>query len=133
MGDKCQKCVGSLRLGKLVHIGYIHQELLPLLNQNLVSLSQFVYPLKKAKTTFVCDECGKVFLTKQHHATHIFSHTGLRPFQCSQCQKSVKSKVALKFHNRSHTGYRPFTCKVCDKTFSQSGNLRTHEKKHNLS
>ena len=88
LGDKCQKCVGSLRFGKHVHIGYIHQELLPLLNQDSVELSQFLYPLKKEKKSFVCDECGKVFLKKQHHATHIFSHTGIRPFQCSQCQKS---------------------------------------------
>ena len=141
LGDRCQKCnkdininsQGSLRLGKLVHIGYIHQELLPLLKQDSEKLSQFMYPVKKENKSFVCDECGKVFTKKQHHKTHIFNHTGLRPFQCCQCQKSFRSKHEVKIHNRIHTGYKPFSCKVCDQSFSQSGNLKKHEERHNLS
>ena len=51
-GAKCQKCnsdinknsQGSIRLGKLVHVGFIHKELHPLLSQGSEKLSQYIYP-----------------------------------------------------------------------------------------
>lgn len=73
-----------------------------------------------------CDECDKVFHSKNAFQYHKLSHSGLRPHQCDDCGKGFFTASALKVHSRLHSGIRPYQCKYCDRAFRQWGDMKYH-------
>ncbi len=63
-----------------------------------------------------CEDCGKVFGTKNDYERHRLVHTGARPFECEDCGKTFTQKYNLKDHRRIHTDEQ-LKCDVCDKSF----------------
>ncbi|ORY03360.1 hypothetical protein K493DRAFT_170401, partial [Basidiobolus meristosporus CBS 931.73] len=56
-----------------------------------------------------------------------------KKYQCLICQKSFSRPSSLTTHIYSHTGEKPFRCPFdgCGRQFSVLSNLRRHTKIHN--
>jgi transcription elongation factor Elf1 len=52
---------------------------------------------------------------------------------CTVCGKRFVRPSARETHMYSHTGEKPFTCNVCGRSFSVHSNLKRHAKVHLLS
>ena len=50
--------------------------------------------------------------------THLFVHTGDRPFKSTLCDKSFTLSRSLKQYMLIHTGEWQFKCDVCDNRFA---------------
>jgi len=81
---------------------------------------------------FVCpvNTCCRRFTQSSSLATHLRTHSGLRPYVCARCGRAFADSSTLTKHVRVHTGVRPYRCDVCPAAFSQSGNLRRHRRIH---
>ena len=79
---------------------------------------------------FVCNICEKTYKRKSSLATHLVTHTDIKPFKCLQCNKEFLRNSDLRKHAVMHTGDKPYVCKVCRKQFSQSSNMLTHLRRH---
>ncbi|KAI8344572.1 hypothetical protein BC941DRAFT_408998 [Chlamydoabsidia padenii] len=55
-----------------------------------------------------------------------------RKYMCHQCTKSFSRPSSLRTHIFSHTGEKPFACPYqhCDRTFSVQSNMRRHIRVH---
>ncbi|ORX96099.1 hypothetical protein K493DRAFT_174049, partial [Basidiobolus meristosporus CBS 931.73] len=53
-------------------------------------------------------------------------------YKCTVCEKMFNRPSSLKTHIYSHTGEKPYVCQVmgCQKKFSVLSNLRRHLKTH---
>ena len=129
----CQMCNKKFSFGtlaeRLAHVGFTHTALYPYLKEDSnIDLTPFIEKevILKEKKVYSCDECGKVFNTKQHMKAHMVYHSDERPFPCKYCDKAFKTLRDSDIHNRTHDGGKPFKCSVCEKTVSQSANLWTH-------
>ncbi|PIA16978.1 hypothetical protein COEREDRAFT_25498, partial [Coemansia reversa NRRL 1564] len=55
-----------------------------------------------------------------------------RKYECEYCRKRFSRPSSLASHIYTHTGERPFACDFpgCSKRFSVQSNLRRHRKVH---
>ena len=51
---------------------------------------------------------------------------------CSHCGLSLNGKVELQSHLFLHTGEKPYECTMCNKTFTRQKSLAKHLRKHDL-
>lgn len=83
---------------------------------------------------FPCNECDKMFLTKQKMLRHQYIHR-TKLFNCEICAKYFKQKAELNEHRlQEHTEYTKYVCDRCGKSFaSRQGrweHLKTHSTDH---
>lgn len=77
-----------------------------------------------------CEQCGKMFLSKNSLAKHKLLHTGIKPHVCKICNKSFVSLAKLRLHVDVHTGFKPFSCETCKRTFRLKDQLKKHAITH---
>lgn len=79
---------------------------------------------------FLCNRCGKAYITKSLLESHMRTHTGEKPYPCEICSKPFASRSTLENHRLIHTGERPFKCQYCPFAFRQFPHLQLHERTH---
>lgn len=76
-----------------------------------------------------CDICGKI-LKKKSMALHkkTIHSNAPKPFACNVCDKAFNQKIMLKTHMYKHTGFRPYFCNIkeCNRGFYDSHVLIKH-------
>ncbi len=106
------------------------------------------------KKKYVCQYCGKMFLSKTGHRNHIAQNhvLELKKHICSwkvcllikryvqvqilnntyciqDCERRFYSLTELEIHHRTHTGERPFVCSFCGDSFISKSAMNVHERK----
>ncbi|XP_061442192.1 zinc finger protein 775 isoform X2 [Rhineura floridana] len=87
-------------------------------------------PPAPGQKQYICNECGKGFVSWSALTIHQRIHTGERPYQCGECGKSFSQKPNLVRHQRYHTGEKPYPCTECGKCFVQKHHLTKHQRVH---
>ncbi|KAG1658842.1 Zinc finger protein 16 [Nymphon striatum] len=84
---------------------------------------------EKAHTsdTHSCDECAKVFKSKEALSRHKRNHATPGNFLCSKCGLVFQRKDKLSDHEKTHTGTM-YSCSQCVKQFSRPHTLQRHVK-----
>ncbi|XP_059056462.1 gastrula zinc finger protein XlCGF57.1-like isoform X9 [Achroia grisella] len=78
------------------------------------------------KKTYVCSECGGVFLDRKKYRVHFkITHTDDN-FMCTCCGLKFETKRGLDEHRVVHTKEKLFPCPVCPKSFPRKKNLSQH-------
>ncbi|KAI4458372.1 zinc finger and btb domain-containing [Holotrichia oblita] len=100
---------------------------------NLQSLLQVHILSKHSKAKpFMCDECGKSFVTKPGLKIHLKKHKNeiKEDYPCVVCGKVLHTRGGLTSHMNVHRLGKRFMCDICGKTFTQKVNMQQHCKQH---
>jgi len=79
---------------------------------------------------FKCGRCDFSCTQAGILKKHSYTHTGERPYQCGSCDYSCISTVNLKKHSYIHTGEKPYKCSSCDFSTTCAITLKGHNFKH---
>ncbi|XP_068626036.1 zinc finger protein piragua-like [Battus philenor] len=83
----------------------------------------------KGSDSFVCEICGKVFVHRASHYTHVRSHLPPR-HACDHCDYRTWHKHDLVKHIRIHTGVKMYQCEYCTASYYTSSNLACHIRRY---
>lgn len=83
---------------------------------------------KPVNRSFVCETCGKAFVSQENLRLHNLSHVGPEgwEFCCEICSKKCLTKQKLEEHRRTHSKEKPFQCDHCGEKYAHRHNLRNH-------
>lgn len=84
--------------------------------------------LHTEKLYWICEVCGKQFLSRGSHCAHARSHLPRR-FACEHCDYCCVTKSDMEKHLRTHFDIKNFKCVSCNAGFRTSSNLRDHERR----
>lgn len=79
---------------------------------------------------YICEECGLAVVTSSSLAKHKRIHSKEKPHICHVCGKGFIIKGRLMEHLRMHTGERPYVCQICQKGFTMKDKLKRHVQIH---
>lgn len=80
---------------------------------------------------YICSQCSKSFKTRAGLTSHLYTHTGERPYPCrAGCNRRFAQTSTRTFHERTHSEARPYICSVCGAAFKHSTMLRLHSRVH---
>ncbi|XP_037797583.1 zinc finger protein 287-like isoform X4 [Penaeus monodon] len=82
--------------------------------------------LREHYSRFVCQTCGKAYITRNELQRHTATHTNERRYKCEFCGRAYFKAGDLTYHRRTHTGERPHACNSCGAAFSRPSELTTH-------
>ncbi|RWS21406.1 zinc finger protein 737-like protein, partial [Leptotrombidium deliense] len=89
---------------------------------------------KPYEQSYICDQCGKILLSKHSLDMHQVSAHGTdheKPFQCDICgQRFVKIRSLINHRRKEHTGDQPFVCEYCGKAFAMKERMKQHLRVH---
>lgn len=86
--------------------------------------------IHKEERTFVCKICSKAFKIASSLRVHMRTHMENRKNICDECGKIFKKKYSLVMHKRQHRGLFLYNCHVCEKKFVAKTLLNMHLKRH---
>lgn len=86
----------------------------------------------KSSSGYICEVCGKTFVSLKGLQQHAVVHTDQKPFVCKQCGKSFRFKSNLFEHRSLHTEASSsiHQCPYCNKSCRLKGNLKKHLRTH---
>ncbi|XP_043652670.1 zinc finger protein 32 isoform X1 [Drosophila teissieri] len=79
------------------------------------------------RPSFRCNQCDRVYLTKQALKVHVDSKHRQSGLHCDMCGKVFAIAKALEIHKRYHTRDFPYSCDLCDRRFAQRSHLTVHQ------
>ncbi|CAH0730548.1 unnamed protein product, partial [Brenthis ino] len=78
--------------------------------------------------SWICEICGKTFLYRGSHYTHVRSHEPPR-YSCAHCDYCSTMKSDLEKHLRIHFGIKKYKCSKCPASYHTVSNLHDHERR----
>uniref|UniRef100_A0A6B2EJJ3 Putative zn finger n=1 Tax=Phlebotomus kandelakii TaxID=1109342 RepID=A0A6B2EJJ3_9DIPT len=86
---------------------------------------------KTERCIIPCPQCDRKLSSKNSLRIHLRNiHIGEKSFICEECGKAFVSAGALKEHKISHSEDRSFQCSICSKKFKNQPQLNRHEDRH---
>ncbi|XP_076673557.1 zinc finger Y-chromosomal protein 1-like [Andrena cerasifolii] len=99
-------------------------------NKRLLTQENLDNHMQQHSRTYECKECGKVFASKRYLATHITTHTGVKPYMCHICKKNFRTSHMRNTHLLTHSAERPHMCDLCGHSFKRRYYMIEHRRKH---
>ncbi|XP_076288007.1 uncharacterized protein LOC143212765 isoform X9 [Lasioglossum baleicum] len=99
-------------------------------NKRLLTQGNLDNHMKQHNRTYECKECGKVFASKRYLATHVTTHTGVKPYTCHICKKNFRTSHMRNTHLLTHSAERPHICDLCGQSFKRRYYMIEHRRKH---
>ena len=79
--------------------------------------------------SFLCDICGKRYVTKFTFETHMKIHYGIKDQVCFICKKSFTAKANLNCHVRNVHTNEHYSCDICEKQLKNKRSVTRHKKR----